>query len=275
MYLKFKDGKSKALTLSYDDGVVQDIRLVEIMNRYGLRGTFNISSGLYPAEDTIREKNRGRMKKSEAVELYVNSGHEVAVHGYTHPDLPLLRPAEIVNEIMEDRKDIEQTYGTIVRGMAYPYGTCNDTVANIAKECGICYSRTVKSTHRFDLPENWLYLNPTCHHNDPESMNLAKKFVETQPRYWGDVWLFYFWGHSYEFDDDCTWGLIEEFAKYTGGKDDIWYATNIEIYDYVTAYNNLVVSADKKRVYNPSVMDIWFSEDKKIYCVRGGKTLNI
>jgi len=275
MYIKFKDGKSKALTLSYDDGVVQDIKLVNIMNKYGLKGTFNLSAGLFMPEDAVREKQRGRLKISEAKELYLNSGHEIAIHGYTHPDLPQLSSPEIVSEIMEDRKGLEEIFGTIVRGMAYPYGTYNDEVCTIAEKCGICYSRTVKSTRRFDLPENWLQLHPTCHHNDTESMNLAHKFVETNPRYWGDVWLFYFWGHSYEFDDDCTWGLIEEFARFTGGREDIWYATNIEIYDYVSAYKNLRISADRKRVYNPSATDVWFVENKEIYCVLAGEEITL
>ena len=39
-------GKKKAVTFSFDDGVTQDIRLIEILNRYGLRGTFNLNSEL-------------------------------------------------------------------------------------------------------------------------------------------------------------------------------------------------------------------------------------
>ena len=81
MYMKLKDGKSKVLTFSYDDGVVQDIRLVNIFNKYGLKATFNINSGCYLPEDVTREKLRGRLKRSEAITLYKDSGHEVAVHG--------------------------------------------------------------------------------------------------------------------------------------------------------------------------------------------------
>ena len=62
MKMRLKDGKTKVLTLSYDDGVVQDIRLSEILNRYGLKCTFNINSGTYLAEDKVREVFRGRLK---------------------------------------------------------------------------------------------------------------------------------------------------------------------------------------------------------------------
>ena len=65
MEMRLKDGKTKVLTLSYDDGVVQDIRLIEIMNKYGLKGTFNINSALYLPEDAVREKFSGRLKLSE------------------------------------------------------------------------------------------------------------------------------------------------------------------------------------------------------------------
>ena len=88
--MRFPYGKSKALTLSYDDGVAQDIRLIEIMKKHGLKGTFNINSGAYVAEDKVREKFRGRMKRSEAMALYTDSGHEIAVHTYTHPFLEKL-----------------------------------------------------------------------------------------------------------------------------------------------------------------------------------------
>ena len=40
----FPGKKRKVLTLSYDDGVEQDIRLVEIMKKHGLKGTFNINT---------------------------------------------------------------------------------------------------------------------------------------------------------------------------------------------------------------------------------------
>ena len=40
------NGKNKALTFSYDDGVTQDKRLIEIFNKYGLKATFNLNSEL-------------------------------------------------------------------------------------------------------------------------------------------------------------------------------------------------------------------------------------
>lgn len=272
MYMRLKDGKSKVLTLSYDDGVVQDIRLINILDKYGLKGTFNINTGIYLPEDAVRERFYGRMKLSEAKELYVGSGHEVAVHALTHPSLDKLKSDEVLWEVLTDRKNIEEQYGTLARGMAYPYGTYSDEVVDCLEKCGICYSRTTKSTEKFDLPLNWLTLHPTCHHKNPRLMELAKDFAEKEVNY-KKIQMFYLWGHSYEFDNDDNWQVIEEFAEYIGGRDDIWYATNIEIYDYVKAYEALQTSVDKTIVHNPTAIDVWFMQDKQIYCVHGGETL--
>lgn len=273
MYMKLKDGKSKVLTLSYDDGVVQDIRLMRIMDTYGLKGTFNINTQMYLPEDAVRERFYGPMKLSEAQALYKNSGHEVAVHSLTHPFLERLKTDEMLLEVLEDRKNIEKQYGTLARGMAYPFGTYSSEVIEALKMCGICYSRTVKSTETFAFPENWLALHPTCHHRNPNLMELARKFAETAPRYPSENRMFYVWGHSYEFDNNDNWEIVEQFAAYIGNREDIWYATNIEIYDYIWAYNQLQTSVDKSIIHNPTATDVWFLHDRKTYCVRGGQTL--
>ena len=85
--------------------------------------------------------------------------------------------------------------------------------------------------------------------------------------------MFYLWGHSYEFDTDDNWSLIEEFAEYIGNRDDIWYATNIEICDYVTAFQRLIFSADGQRVYNPTNTALYFQKGKRLICVQQGETI--
>ena len=275
MYMKLKDGKRKVLTFSYDDGFVQDIRLVNIFNKYGLKATFNINSGCYLPEDVTREKLRGRLKRSEAIALYKDSGHEVAVHGLEHKFLSKLKPAEMVREVLEDRKNIEKDFGTITRGMAYAYSDYNAEAIEILKQCGIVYSRAVASTKSFNFPTDWWEIQPTCHHANESLMALAEKFVDTQSRYPSDNWLFYVWGHSYEFDNRDNWDVIERFAEYVSGRDDVWYATNIEIHDYVRAYEALVVDAATTRVFNPTLIDVWFTENGKTYCVKAGETVVI
>ena len=274
MKMVLKDGKRKTLTLSYDDGVVQDIRLIEIMNKYGIKGTFNVNSGSWLAEDKVREKFYGRLKLSEAKQLYINSGHEVAVHSYTHPFLEQLDSSEVIYEITQDRLALEKDFGKITRGMAYPMGTYSEDVIEALDKCGVVYSRTTKATYGFKFPERWLELHPTCHHRDERLFELTERFV-SEPSRWGNAQMFYLWGHSYEFDNDDNWDRIEKFCQIAGGHRDIWYTTNIEIYDYVKAYNSLNTSYDKKMIHNPSGMDVWFDINGEIYSVKPGETIKL
>lgn len=272
MQMRLKDGKSKVLTLSYDDNNVQDVRLVEIFNRYGLKATFNMSTGYFFGDEPGKEYDGSRLTWDKAREIYAS--HEVAVHSLTHPWLLTLKSHEVIKEILEDKKRIEKNFHTIAKGMAYPFNCYDKTTIEIIKLCGIAYSRTAFSTHKFEFPTDWIELNPTCHHGDPQLMELADKFINNDPK-WNICSMFYVWGHSYEFDEDNNWDLIEKFAQKVSGKDDVWYATNGEIYDYVTAYDRLEVSADNTIVYNPSAMPVWFRENNKTYKIEPGEKLFI
>jgi hypothetical protein len=248
--------------------------LISILNKNGLKATFNINSGIFSSEFSGEE--RGRMTKEEVFELYNNSGHEVAVHGYKHLSLDAVAPAQATYDVLKDREELEKMFGHIIRGMAYANGAYDDTVVEIVKNCGILYSRTVISTEKFDIPTDWLRLPATCHHNNPKLMELAKSFIETplSEYNWGrNPRLFYLWGHSYEFDNNNNWNVIEEFAEYVGNRDDIWYATNGEIYDYVQAYHSLVFSMDGKMVYNPTITDVYLNYFGKEILVPAGKTI--
>ena len=70
------------------------------------------------------------------------------------------------------------------------------------------------------------------------------------------------WGHSYEFDQDGHWDMMEAFCSMMGGQDDIWYATHIEIVDYMDVFQRLQFTADNSFVYNPSVQSAWVSVDQ-------------
>jgi len=275
IYLRFPQGRAKALTLSYDDGVEQDMRLVEILDSYGLKGTFNLNSGLYAPEGTVYPSGQihRRMTKKQVLRTFLGSGHEVACHSLTHPYLDKLPPAMAAREIIKDRENLERQFGTIVRGMAYPYGTYSDSVVEMLKSCGIVYARTVESTNSFRIPTDWLRLNPTCHHDSPELMALAEKFAGGEAS--RDPWLFYLWGHSYEFEANGNWHVIEEFARHTGSRDDIWYATNIEIYDYIDDYNRLQFSVEGNRAQNPTARTLWFEMDGRLFDIAPGQTMEI
>lgn len=151
----------------------------------------------------------------------------------------------------------------------------DENVLAMLKTAGIIYARTVNSTGNFQIPQNFLTWDPTCHHNDPELMDLAKKFCE-EISLFGQPQLFYLWGHSYEFDMDNNWQVMENFLKYMSDyQNEIWMATNGEIVDYVSAYRNLVFSADGKRIYNPSAVVLWMESLGCIYKIGSGETITI
>lgn len=271
-WMRFPGGVSKALTLSYDDGVEQDIRLLDILAKNGLRGTFNLSGGLYAPEGRAWPAGQvhRRLSRRAAIDLYGSCGQEIALHALYHGDLSLLPPAHALWQVMRDKEALENDFGRIVRGMAYPYGAAAPGLANTLRGCGIAYARTVESTRRFDLPSDWLRLPATCHHDDPQLMDLAKRFLEmtpVQPR------LFYLWGHSYEFEAHDNWHVMEDFAAYTGHRGDIWYATNGEICDYVTAWHGMHTSADGRRMQNPSAIPLWVLADGVLHRIDAGGEL--
>jgi len=273
IFLRFPEGKEKALTLSYDDGVEQDRKLLEIMKQYGLKGTFNLNSGQYAMEGTVHPQGQihRRMTEKQISNLFQNSGQEIAVHSLTHPFLDQLPTAMVVKEIIEDRENLEKQFNTIVRGMAYPYGVFSDAVVATLQACGIVYSRTVEATHDFRIPQDWMRLSSTCHHGVPELMDLAKKFVEDKVD--RAPYLFYLWGHSYEFEANDNWYVIENFSKYVGNREDIWYATNIEIYEYVKAYEQLIFSANGKLIKNPTNTTIWLKIEEDMIQIKAGVTV--
>ena len=273
-FLRFPDFRRKAVTLSYDDGVPADKHLMEIIDKYGLKCTFNINSELFP-----EESGKGfRMTREETYHLFAISGHEVAVHGAKHLCLTDVDKSMATRDVLVDRENLEKMFGRIMKGMAYANGATNDDVVQILKDCGIRYARTTVSTEKFDVPTDWLRMPATCHHKNPRLMELAKTFIETDEHWyhWANrAMLFSLWGHSYEFDECDNWDVLEEFAAYVGNRTDIWYATNGEIFDYVQAFNALEFSADGNMIYNPTNTDIYLCYFKQNVMIPKGHTVTV
>ncbi|MEI6131474.1 MAG: polysaccharide deacetylase family protein [Bacillota bacterium] len=257
---RFPGGKHKSLTMSYDDGVTQDVRLIEIFNRHKIKGTFHLNSGIADIPSSF-----GRIHSSEFSKVY--AGHEISAHSYTHPFLETLSREELIFEILEDRRKLEELAGYPVRGMSYPYGTYSEEVLGMLEKLGIEYSRPVEQTNNFDLPEKFLEWFPTCHHNGA-TPELLDRFLTCDN--WEKSSLLYIWGHSYEFDRQDNWELIEGICEKLSGNENVWYATNIEIFDYVTAMRNLKFSVNRDIVYNPSAQAVWISVDNESVEIKGG-----
>ncbi len=279
-YLRFPEGKAKAVTLSYDDGCREDLRFSDAITRAGLKCTFNLNC------NALRENN---FSDETIREYFLDRGHEIAVHGAFHRANGTLRPIEGIREVLDCRLELEQRFGRIVRGMAYPdsgivrfsNGACYDDIKSYLSQLDIAYCRTLGGDNKsFMLPQDWHAWMPSVHHNNPDVMDYVKAFLNidlSEKVYISDRFprLFYMWGHSYEFERNGNWNLLDVICSELGGREDIWYATNMEIYEYVSAYNSLVYSADGNVIYNPTLFDIWFDIDGTLYEIKSGQTLKL
>lgn len=265
----FPEGKRKAIIMSYDDGAIQDRRLVAMMNQYGVKGTFHLNSGTLDSE--------GKVTSAEVAELY--AGHEVSAHTVSHPALAGCTTAEIQREVMDDRRALEALVGYPVRGLSYPFGSYNDDVIAILGQTGIESARTVEATHSFDLPEDFLAWHPTIHnfgtaeyegmtaHQSEEAYEqfdqITQQFLNSD-----DIGLFYIWGHSWEFDGEGNrWRRIEEFFKTLSHQTEIHYATQTDLADYIKAYRNLRYSVDKTLVINPSAATVFIQAEEQVIAI--------
>ncbi len=280
-FIRFPEGKGKAVTFSYDDGVKADIRLSETLTRYGMKGTFNINSAFVGI-------NENKLTADEIREHIIEKGHEVALHGATHIAPGRATPLEGIKDTLNCRLGLEKMFGMIIRGMAYPdsgirvfeNGSSLETVKKYLADLGVAYSRTLAGDNdSFSIPSSWYEWMPTAHHNNPNIMKWIDKFIaiNTEQGYISTrgAKLFYIWGHAYEFNNNDNWDHLEEICQKLSGREDTWYATNIEIYDYVTAYNSLIWSADGGRVYNPTLKTIWFEENGILHRIDSGETVKI
>ena len=228
-----QSNKRKAITFSYDDGITQDIRLIELLSKYNLKCTFNLNSELLGKKGIlIRENQRIAHYKVHPEDVkYVYDGHEIASHTLCHPLLPSLEEAEIIRQVEQDRLNLSELAGYEVVGMAYPCGGVNndDRVAEIIKKnTGIKYSRTITSVYNFDKQDNLLRFNPSVYHLEfDKMMELGEKFINLNP---DKPQIYYIWGHSYEMDYAVDyWEKLEDFFKLISNKDDIFYGTNKEV----------------------------------------------
>ena len=179
----------------------------------------------------------------------------------------------VVSETMENRLLLEKIAKYPVVGMSYPSGSFNSEAFSAMKACGIVYSRTTLDTKNFHLPDDFMRWHPTCRHKF--ALELCDSFLENLDSQWVGP-LFYIWGHSHEFRREEDGQMIEAPLKKLAFNDKIWYATNIDIYNYMTAQRAISISADQKTFYNPTAIDVWLEKDKQqVIHIPAGKTVTI
>ncbi len=275
--LLFPGGKTKAFVFSSDDGPVHDRRLVTLLNKYHLKGTFHLNSN--------KLNSPNYLQKEEIKNLF--KGHEVSVHSMNHPGLSGLPPAEIRSEIFGDKLALEKIAGQSVRGMAYPFGNFNDEVVENAKTSGMEYARIVEETRNFSLPNDFLRWKPSTHQfgkayyeaknteNDQKELaafnNLTADFLGSDT-----LALYTVWGHSWEMgDSNAKWNDLETCFKQIANSKAVCALTMIEVADYLRAYTQIQVSELDNSIYNPSPITVFVSVAGKTHKISSGKRLKL
>jgi peptidoglycan/xylan/chitin deacetylase (PgdA/CDA1 family) len=201
------------VTQCWDDGVVDDIRVGEILRKYNAKGTFNLNPGLHKKSRELSwnfksssgiSKEVYRIGTEEFKSVY--AGFDIAGHSMTHPRPPAIPLENWRTEVADCKKWLEDFFGFEVRGFAYPFGQYSDPVKEVVRECGHTYARTVKNVDKPFPPDDPMELHSHCHFLSPDLMS---KFEKVR----NEDGIFYFWGHSYELCSEEMWSDFENKTK--------------------------------------------------------------
>ncbi|HOO73396.1 MAG TPA: polysaccharide deacetylase family protein [Spirochaetota bacterium] len=196
---------TKRLTVvqCWDDGVCTDIRLVEVLRRYGAAASFNLCAGLHRNKRSFGWAHAGadvyRLGWDEMRDVY--QGFAIANHSMSHPRLDLIAPDAAEREIREGRERLQQFFGQSVSGFAYPFGAYNETLRRLVRDAGHAYARTCESADDVFPPQDAMRFHPTCHFLAPD---FWQKYEQAR-----QCGVFYFWGHSYEILTNAMWQDFE------------------------------------------------------------------
>lgn len=256
MQRRYPGGRKKAFNITYDDGVLQDVRFVQLLNRYGLKGTFNLNSGLmktgfawtHPGGMEVK-----RLSPAQAQGLY--DGHEIASHTLAHPYMDNLPREEILRQMQSDKAALEEMFGTPVRGFAVPFSYYSDLIAECARESGFEYARMSQFSGSYAPCRDRYYWKTGVYHIQPQLVDFVAGFLRTDQ----ELAVCQIVGHSYDLDAEKLWGTMELICAAVAGQNDIWPCTNLELVRYLNAMERCTCSDGHIR--NRSERELWFEID--------------
>ena len=259
----YPKGKRKAFNITYDDGVLQDVRFVAMLNSFGLKGTFNLNSQLMEEEFAWQHLCGMEVKRLgiNAVQgLY--DGHEIASHTLTHPYMHDLPEFEILRQLGEDRERLESRFGREVRGFAVPFDYYSDLIARTAELCGFEYARMSDVSLSYAPCADWYHWKTGVYHIMPELVPFAEGFLETEQ----ELAVCQIVGHSYDLDTENLWETMEQICATVAVQKDVWFCTNLELVRYLKAMAQFDGT-------NRSGTDLWFERDGEIMILHPGERM--
>lgn len=260
----YPNGKRKAFNITYDDGVLQDVTFISMLNRFGLKGTFNLNSQLMEEEFAWIHPCGMEVTRlgTDAVQgLY--EGHEIASHTLTHPYMENLPEFEILRQLGEDKNRLESCFGRKVGGFAVPFDYYSDLIARSAELCGFEYARMSEVSLSNAPCTDWYHWKTGVYHIMPELVPFVEGFLKSDQ----ELAVCQIVGHSYDLDTEKLWGTMEEICATISARDDVWSCTNLELVRYLKA----MAQFDG---INRSDMDLWFELGGEVVVIHPGESVN-
>ena len=267
---RYPEGRTKAFNITYDDGVTQDVEVIAMLNRYGIKGTFNLNSELMQKGFTWRHEcgmDITRLQLEEVGDLY--DGHEIASHTLTHPYMDSLSDEELYRQLGEDKKNLENMFGREVAGFAVPFDYYDDRIARCAEKCGFRYARTSDVTLSYAPCRDWFYWKTCVYHIMPELMPFSEKFLETNE----ELAVCQIVGHSYDLFTENLWDAVESICAKVSQCDEIWKCTNLELVRYLKAMEQAEISGSE--IKNNSDRLLWFAVDGNSISLNPGQIIKL
>lgn len=234
----------KYFAWSFDDGLEQDKKIIEILKEYGLGATFHLNSGLFgdktwegrignlgmtekpaasfdpAAKHLLPYVPHFRIPEDELTQVY--EGFEIASHTCHHVNLSKCGEEERRREIAEDVKVLSEKFGQTVTGFAYPYGVGAKQSREALKNAGVKYARLATSKPGFRFPEDPLAMPLSCWHISPKTFERLDAFFDMDAG--NEDTFFLMFAHGYEFDfgtKESNWDKFRRICETVAQHDDV------------------------------------------------------
>jgi hypothetical protein len=229
---------------------------VALLNKYGIKGTFNLNSQLMEQEFEWVHPNGmtvKRLSKSAVCHLY--DGHEIAAHTLTHPFLNDKTEVELLWEIGEDKRRLEELFGREVAGFGVPFHFYDEKIARCVQKCGFEYGRNSELTHNYSPWQDPYYWSCGVFHLEPVLDDYVDGFFHTEE----ELALCQIVGHAYDLDAENMWEKMENILARMAADESVCSMTHLELVRYMRGMKQAVV--EKNVIVNSSELTLWFLVD--------------
>lgn len=248
----FPNMKNRCVTFSFDVAHEKDMRIVSLLNKYGIKATLYLT-------DAVKLQKICELHKD--CELSYNFANESCLN------------KENVRECIKEKKRLaEVCWNYTVKGTSVALRELDVDTKNSMKSCGMRYCRLSHPTMNCKVPDDFMEWNPSC--NVKHAFEICDMFMYDY-RNLPKAPLLHVWGKTSDLRSEEDWIKLEQIIGCLANKSAIWYATNTEVYEYISAQRNLLISEDEKSFYNPTNIDVWVRKNRtESFCIPAGRKIS-